>query len=318
MFIIGDLKFVFQLMGREGYSTKWCLWCNLSPSQWRSARGQRNEISTEQLWTVNKLKTHFLTISEGNLKEPSQVCGVKSYPIWDFVEVEDYIFPVLHAEIGLSNLALSGFLDFVDDRVEVISDEEKTARNNLVIADVAFGKATEAKQDFVGNDGINLAFFRSERVNVNKALRRNRITEHERNSLLEDRDSIGERIKGIMIEQERLQAVVNSARSSLSEANKALSEIRTKKGKIDQPLCAEIENMLKEFDISAAAYHGGQLNGVCCRRLMKKSENIFEVIERILLLSAAHLNKCSDADIKEACNLYRSIFGTLDTISSKL
>jgi hypothetical protein len=53
----------------------------------------------------------------------------KSYPLWDFIDIEDYIFLILHGEIGLANLALDYFLDFVDDKLGVLSEEEKVAQN---------------------------------------------------------------------------------------------------------------------------------------------------------------------------------------------
>jgi hypothetical protein len=104
----------------------------------------------------------------------------------------------------------------------------------------------------------------------------------------------------------------------VKEAKKALDDIRSKKGKIDTPLRAEIENILKEYYISSAAYHGGQLNGVCCRCLMDKSRDTFDVIENMLLQSPAHDSKCSDDEIKTTCKLFRSVCSTLDRISSKL
>ncbi len=84
------------------------------------------------------LQAHYLKIQDGALREPTDICGVKSYPLLDFIEIEDYIFPVLHGEIGLANLALDHFLDFVDDKGEVLSEEGKVARNYLVIAEPQF------------------------------------------------------------------------------------------------------------------------------------------------------------------------------------
>jgi len=60
--------------------------------------------------------------------------GVVSEPIWS-IEPKDFIFPQLHFEIGVVNMVLDNFYDFVEDKVEKLSPEEKVARNNIVVAE---------------------------------------------------------------------------------------------------------------------------------------------------------------------------------------
>jgi hypothetical protein len=43
-------------------------------------------------------------MKEGKITRPSEVCGVVEFPIWDFLEVTYYIYPMLHGEIGLVNI----------------------------------------------------------------------------------------------------------------------------------------------------------------------------------------------------------------------
>jgi hypothetical protein len=59
------------------------------------------------------------------------------------------------------------------------------------------------------------------------------------------------------------------------------------------------------------------LNGVCARHLMAHSEEIFSNIQPYLL-AYEHDGWCSDEYIQHFCNLYRSIFATLDVITAKL
>jgi hypothetical protein len=51
----------------------------------------------------------------------------------------------------------------------------------------------------------------------------------------------------------------------LERRKKELKKIQSDKKKIDLPVSAEIENIFLKYNISAAAYHGGKLNGVHCR-----------------------------------------------------
>jgi hypothetical protein len=83
------------------------------------------------------------------------------------------------------------------------------------------------------------------------------------------------------------------------------------------PAFAEIENILLEFGITAAAYHGGNLNGVDCRELIKQAKPIFERV-KASLLSVSHPNRCSEDEIINACDLHRDICITLDALTSKI
>jgi hypothetical protein len=59
------------------------------------------------------------------LKTPTEISGVVDFPLWEFIEVINYVYPVLHGEIGLVNHALDELYGILDDNVEVMSDEEK-------------------------------------------------------------------------------------------------------------------------------------------------------------------------------------------------
>jgi len=87
--------------------------------------------------------------------------------------------------------------------------------------------------------------------------------------------------------------------------------------KIDLPVSAEIENILLQYNISAAAYHGGKLNGVDCRELIRLSKPIFAAFQNYLK-NVEHPDRCSDDEITKHCTVHTNICSTLDTISSKI
>jgi hypothetical protein len=78
-----------------------------------------------------------------------------------------------------------------------------------------------------------------------------------------------------------------------------------------------VENILKEHNISAAAYHGGKLNGFNCHELIQLAKPIFSHFET-QLLSITHADRCSDEKIINACNLHHDICTMLDYLASKL
>jgi len=53
LFVNGDLKYFAQLLGWEGISSSWCMWCQSHPSEWK------HNLLTENLWTIN-LQTEFI------------------------------------------------------------------------------------------------------------------------------------------------------------------------------------------------------------------------------------------------------------------
>ncbi len=79
-------------------SSSWCMWCQSHPSNWKF-----HPLPPTEHWTIAKIKGHKELIDHNNLKEPRHVLGIVNNPVWDFVEVKNYIFPELHVEIGIVN-----------------------------------------------------------------------------------------------------------------------------------------------------------------------------------------------------------------------
>jgi hypothetical protein len=75
--------------------------------------------------TMQKLKEWNEQIEAGLLSVTSSICGEVNYPICDFIELLQMVFPQLYVEIGFVNNVLVSFYLFIDDRVEVPTDEEK-------------------------------------------------------------------------------------------------------------------------------------------------------------------------------------------------
>jgi hypothetical protein len=80
---------------------------------------------------------------------------------------------------------------------------------------------------------------------------------------------------------------------------------------------SEIENLLMIFNISAAAYHGGKLNGVHYCRVRQQAQSVFQQIQQ-LLMQSNNAKKCDKEKIMFECALHRDMCLTLDTICSKL
>ncbi len=66
---------------------------------------------------VQKIKEQKQQINTGLLKEPSDICGIISNTIWDFIEPTSIVLPELHVKIGLASNALDIFYMFIGDHI---------------------------------------------------------------------------------------------------------------------------------------------------------------------------------------------------------
>jgi len=90
--------------------------------------------------------------------------------VWDFIEPLHYIFPELHAEIGLVNNVLDKFFDWVEDHVEVASAEEKLCHNKMIIFDTELTKAADKLERWKTLHGMELAESRNRLSDMQTAL----------------------------------------------------------------------------------------------------------------------------------------------------
>jgi hypothetical protein len=171
--LVGDLKFYAQMSGRDGMSSSWCMWCQLHPSEWKTFFERKDDIPAEQQqhWTKEKLKEQKEKNIRKELKTPKQIKGVVDFPIWDFINIENFIFPQLHFEIGVVNMVLDNLYSFIEDQVEVLSPEEKVGRNNIIIANVTLQEAKEKLVNWTANREVDLEMYRMEKCQLNHALR---------------------------------------------------------------------------------------------------------------------------------------------------
>ena len=91
--------------------------------------------------------------------------------MWTFVDICNYMFPVLHAEIGLVNNILTAFYEWLDERVEPISTEEQLKRNRRILAWLAFQRSRTVYDKFQAEEMIQCNDYKLERVEIKKRLR---------------------------------------------------------------------------------------------------------------------------------------------------
>jgi hypothetical protein len=137
VFVTGDLAFYATAAGKEGMDKAHCIWCKLKRSEWQCHGHDRGAK-----WSLNNGKTEN---------------GVKSHPQLDCVELERFIFPVLHVTRGLANRLLKHAIDYADKLVERTPQLLKDVRINQIVAERKHEASKQEMADWGLHNGPTLA-----------------------------------------------------------------------------------------------------------------------------------------------------------------
>jgi len=151
-FIAGDLSFFATILGKENMAGSWCTWCTLSKAQWSAADHPIGEP-----WTIEKILDIRRNVEENNLCEvPENIKGCTAKPLFDAVPVCNYILSILHIIIGIGNSLVDGLFEWVEERIEKLTDPEIQARNSVLFAEVQYERLKEDYGHWLENDGLDL------------------------------------------------------------------------------------------------------------------------------------------------------------------
>jgi hypothetical protein len=105
LFVTGDLAFYACALGKVNMSGIWCTWCKLSSDKWSDIDHEKGE-----LWTKDAMDETRESIYGGRVVDkPGYRRGCVDIGLFGDIEVSQYIFPLLHAEIRLGNYLLKFF-----------------------------------------------------------------------------------------------------------------------------------------------------------------------------------------------------------------
>jgi len=152
-FIAGDLAFFAVILGKENMSGSWCNWCKLSPKGWSKFGHEKGE-----LWSIEKINNICDSVENGTLAETTaNLKGCTMRPLIDAVAVETFILSILHILIGMGNVLIESYLEWIEERVEKLTLAEVEARNRIIYATIQLKQAEEVLERFLQNDGILLS-----------------------------------------------------------------------------------------------------------------------------------------------------------------
>ncbi len=107
-----------------------------------------------------------------------------------------------------------------------------------------------------------------------------------------------------------------SYQSDLKEYKTLVENCRAERGKPEASTVAEIEEVLENFQTSKAAYHGGDFNGVSCRRIVGIAMETSNEVREILLQKRD--DKCDNKMIEKKVEKFEQTLGLFDVAFSYL
>jgi hypothetical protein len=150
-FMAGDLSFYHAVIGKENMSTAWCTWCRLSKAEWSV---KDHELGDP--WTIEGLNRVCDDIECGSLNKnkPQDVRGVTMRPLFDAIPINNYVLSVLHIIIGIGNSLVDFMFEWIESRVEQLTNDEVAARNSVLYAMIKHEDAKGIYETWIENDGM--------------------------------------------------------------------------------------------------------------------------------------------------------------------
>ena len=311
----GDLAFFAAVLGKVNMSGKWCVWCQLGPTEW-GVSGHNNG----EEWTIEKMNDLRCQIVRNEVVDtPGNKKGIVEKPLIDAIPVDHIIFSLLHAEIGVGNKVLDSFLEWVDYRVEKLSQQEIEARDAYQLALIDQKEAVSNRDSWLNQYGAELAGYRTERKHIsdlvkerddqNKLVISNRV----RKELNAQSKTLTLQINVLVKTRNEVDAIVIAQNKIVKAKKRDTDNFRSTRG-IHTPVRMMVENCLRKFNIDRAKYYGGQLEGTTVMRLFQNADSIFGEMKQHLI--DVPTKACDEVEVNDMIKRYIELSTLLDGLFS--
>jgi hypothetical protein len=245
---------------------------------------------------------------------PDERMGIMGVPLFPCLSAGDFAPPQLHGQMGLTNAILERFFQFIDDKVEVVTEDEKKARseNWKALEDMKDKQQTrmEIKAEYTSAFKKLKVNLRIAQQHLKKASNDEEEEQHLAVVMLEaDTHEMEETIK------EAVDGVID-AKAVNSKWAQLLKELKAARGCTIDSIIATIEEIFAEFGITHQSYHGGDFNSVSCRRLVKHIKKIMSKVSAVIMKRKD--DALSDNEAKKTMTNFLKICGLIDAAFTAL
>jgi hypothetical protein len=196
--------------------------------------------------------------------QPTFKKGVSCAMHYKSLSPENFVPPLLHMEMGMVNQVWEDMEAWIDDAVEVVPEDEKAARKSLWDAKQSLDRATKEKDEAKITINVEIRQKKGE-VKMLQRERQRKGIENDKQQEIQARITL---LSAIIKEQQQTEDNIKysfkMAQETYKECKKKLEDLKAARGKPELSVVADLEFTLANYNVSRAAYHGGDFNGVCC------------------------------------------------------
>jgi hypothetical protein len=272
-YLIGDLKFLFMVLARTGYSGSNCLYCDLTSTQWNQLHLEKgldcggHEVTIEGLSARHVVSTQHQ--DETTLLAP---IGQKELPLWNFIPIRNTLIPGLHILLGLGNDVLDHFWKWLDERVEPLTTEEIEARNMSLLAEI--GVEDQAAEVKLAKETLQQKI--EERIQINQELRQPFETQETRMQVMAYKETIQQEEAEARKNRDEKEKLLKGRKVAFAEAKKVETDVRSKRGRKDKSARQGVLDVLhSKYSVEMSKYHGGDMEGPSVRKLKASGVDAF-------------------------------------------
>ena len=300
-YLVGDLEFVSNVLGKINMGGHWCIWCKVTLAERQSTAS--HDVS---LWSLHELqdKAAFIDASAaaGRKLKPHESLGVRMGPLMTSFEFDRILPPPLHVKLGLVNKIVSSLMTWLQhaidppatDEIQVLQDTEIMA-----LLDYEHQETLLHEWDMDEEGGVLLESLQSEFDNIAETAQQKRDIKDAMEPLKQERDDLLQQVKD----------AAASSRKATAARNKASTALR----RHQCPTRIRIEDeVLHEFSIEREKYHGGELVGGSCTKLMRNADAVFDAIRTLLKAIPPLQRQANDNDIDDLCFTLARLLKHLD------
>ncbi len=260
------------------------------------------------MWTMEEM-VRLGKETESKKGEPQ--LGIKQQPWWPFIPISNYMVPLLHCEISISNQLLDKLRDIINEQIEQYGPTEELTRSsipvlkNIISQTVTLRDAWDASADGKQLKALtcSVAAYRPRHVGEIIADARDGVANN-------DVDKQGQTHA---LEKTQLQALqdfckrtfvdkLQKARQTLADQQLKLKAMQSEKvkgwGSIETRM---FDVLLTEIGLELSSYHGGSLNGEDIKKVMNNATHVFDQVAGIFKEGKRPDCIMTDADIDALC-----------------
>jgi hypothetical protein len=307
--ISGDLKFFMMATCREAADRYWCFYCLFCKASWTG--GKTNGVC----WTNAELLAHLESLKNSDFSKLTvqQRKGLKKCHtlLFDAVDIDHYVPPILHIMLGLVNAVWKNLLAEVQAGFESYTDDYILLEEQMFQAKE---ESDEAKTEVVEYErwAGNWKIHQQNQLLLPVEERDSAMSDFMLLADLEDcKHELANRLKKSKAAKEKY----GEAKDAFQNESKAPENSKLE----GQPVRDTFEEFVKRFHITFADFHGREMQGPACRRLLEhRDEIITDFKEYILLLPNDQKREKDDDATEEMFELHRQLLGHIDACISFL